>query len=89
MRMHIIYSDENMLLRCVGENGKADNFHDLRYPTIVEASGDQSWFCNNLRHRVGGPAIISPDGTEWFYLNGIPYNESDYWEVLRCGPGYP
>lgn len=42
------------------------NLHNLRGPAM-EYFGFRGWWFHGLRHRIGGPAIETPDGNdEWF-----------------------
>lgn len=40
-------------------------FHSLTQPALAWHNGNKSWYKNNLWHRDGGPAVISPDGELW------------------------
>ncbi len=35
-------------------------------------------------HRVGGPALITPNGKEYFYLNGKPFEKDSLLYKLEC-----
>ena len=49
-----VYTDEN------------GNYHREDGPAIVGASGLEEWYLHGRRHRVGGPAHISPVIKCWF-----------------------
>lgn len=34
---------------------------------------------NGKYHRLGGPAVLDPNGDKCFYLFGKPYSEIEYW----------
>ena len=36
---------------------------------VVDAYGYQEWYENDLRHRLDGPAYISPTGLQGWYAN--------------------
>ena len=37
---------------------------------IICEDGAKRWFLDGLLHRLNGPAIIHPDGEQWFYIDG-------------------
>lgn len=40
-------------------------------PDLISPAGTKWWLKNNLPHRVGGPAIVHPDGREEWWQNGM------------------
>lgn len=62
------------------KKGRASHREDG--PAVIWADGDEYWWCNNLIHRIGGPAglIETEDEQEHqFWIHGFPYEEEDYW----------
>lgn len=51
------------------KNGVCSRDNDL--PAIILTKGDKYWYKNGDLHRENGPAIIRPDGTEEFWINGV------------------
>ena len=47
----------------VGPDGKT-------LPAMVEASGYKAWYLDGLLHNEDGPAVMRPDGTVVYCLNG-------------------
>jgi len=45
--------------------------NDIRTEPSIEKGGTKMWYKNGELHREDGPAVIHPDGTEEYYLNGI------------------
>ena len=35
--------------------------------------GAVRWLNDSLRHRVDGPALVWPDGEQWWYRHGLPH----------------
>ncbi len=57
--------------------------HRLGAPSYVNNVGFKAWFENGKRHREGGPAIEYHDGFVRYYLNGIFYEEKEYWQIIK------
>ena len=51
------------------QNGKRHRDNDL--PAVIYKNGDKYWYQNGLRHRVDGPAVVWPNGREWYYIFDI------------------
>ena len=52
---------------------------DIHKP-VLDPSGTQHWFNScNLLHREDGPAVIDPDGTVWWWLEGQCYFTFGEW----------
>ena len=58
-------------------NGK---YHRVEGPAIEYADGTDE---NGKYHRVDGPAIEYATGYSGWFLHGIRYYESDYWNELK------
>jgi hypothetical protein len=53
-------------------------------PTMTTSvSGTIRYQLNDLFHREDGPAIIWPDGTQWWMLNGKEYSFRDFCKKLK------
>lgn len=60
--------------------------HRVGGPAIEETNGHKEWWMNGKRHREDGPAVIySTGGNEYYYLNGVQYEEEEYWGMVRLG----
>jgi hypothetical protein len=42
------------------------------------SGGYKAWIFNKTRHRVGGPAVIHPNGDKEWWLFGVSYSEEEY-----------
>lgn len=38
---------------------------------------------NGEYHRIGGPAVLWPDGTKMWYINGFYYTKEEYDEKMQ------
>ena len=43
----------------------------LSLPAVETSDGITSWWQNDQQHRLDGPAVELPNGTEQWYINGI------------------
>lgn len=60
--------------------GKKRKLHRKDGPAVISDNGDIQWYFNNEQHRLDGPAGIYPfDNTIVFYIFGIKYDETNYW----------
>lgn len=58
-----------MITSCTAK--KTDRFFDRIYFCEVKKDS-QEWFCNRRhRHRLDGPAVIWPDGCEYWYVEDL------------------
>ena len=57
-------------------NNKLHRYHDL--PAIEGHCGSKSWFMNDKRHRLSGPAVDLSYGQKWWVLFDVEYTESEY-----------
>jgi hypothetical protein len=49
-----------------------DQVHRNDGPALIKADGTEMWFCHGRIHRDDGlPAVIKPDGTREYYVNGV------------------
>ena len=48
----------------------------------VYSNGYQEWYQNDKLHREDGPALIHPDGSQFWYLNGIQYEPQDKFIII-------
>jgi len=60
------YTLEGQFIR---EKDLFDNKHAFT-GIVVYHSGNKTWFCNSLIHRIDGPAIEDTDGTKLWYVHG-------------------
>jgi len=51
------------------KNGK--RHRDGGLPAIDYLNGAKYWYVNNCLHREDGPAVVRPDGTTQYFLNGV------------------
>ena len=51
-------------------------FHREDGPAFV-GPGYQAYYLHGLRHRIGGPAEIYDDGSEYYFEYGIPVRSYD------------
>jgi hypothetical protein len=42
-------------------------------PAVILANGDQIWYENGVKHRIGGPAMVKANGKYRWYENGVHY----------------
>jgi hypothetical protein len=56
--------------------------HRLDGPAYISALGTYAWYFKGLRHRVGGPAIITPDDHSWWNMGKFYASKEDYWDSL-------
>ena len=52
-------------------------------PAIEWSNGSLMWFIKDKKHRLGGPAVIGPDGEESYWLNNQQYSKEEYF--AQCG----
>jgi len=57
--------------------------HNEGEPAIEDNSGVKYWYQHNKRHRLDGPAIEYKDGTKFYFIDNVGYDEKDYWELYR------
>ena len=57
--------------------------HRLDGPAVIMAGGAEFWMKNNHIHRIGGPAYIGNFGHVGYYINGVRYDEEEYWKIIR------
>ena len=62
----VIWADGTLVWR---KNGKVHR--DLDKPALIEATGSLEWYKNGKRHRACGPAVIWPDNTPEYWINGV------------------
>lgn len=53
--------------------------HNEVDPAIEYKNGNKHWFQHNNEHRLDGPAIEYADGYKFYYIDGFPYKEEEYW----------
>ena len=59
-------------------------FDALKYHIEVDAYGTRRYYnAAKQSHRTDGPAIEYASGIKWWFLHGIRYYESDYWNELK------
>jgi hypothetical protein len=51
------------------KEGSITILHRLNGPAVVYANGNTSWYKDDLRHRLDGPALEWDNTKEW-YVNG-------------------
>ena len=62
---------------------KGNGFHrDNDLPAIDYADGTKCWYQDDLRHRIGNPAVIWYNGEVHWFLKNVQYSEKDYWKAI-------
>jgi len=51
--------------------------------SFITGGGIKVWLVNGERHREDGPAILFPDGDEWWYLHGRMINQQQKKQLIR------
>lgn len=54
-------------------------------PACEWVNGDKEWWLNDKLHRIGGPSAQFHSGEKFFAINGIFYEENEYWSIIRFG----
>ena len=49
----------------------------------IDEDGDKYWYLDGQRHRVNGPAIEYARGDKRWWINGVNYSETTYWEEMK------
>lgn len=49
---------------------------------VVFPLGNKWWFLNGKLHRIDGPAIEYKNGDKLWYLNGVPYPQEEWFNLL-------
>jgi hypothetical protein len=57
--------------------------HRLEGPAYIETKGIYEWYKNGKLHREDGPAIRFYNLEKSYYLEGIQYQEKDYYEIIK------
>lgn len=55
--------------------------HNEGEPAVGRINGTKWWYQYNKYHRSDGPAIEYANGSKSYYINGISYEEEDYWKL--------
>jgi hypothetical protein len=55
-----------------------DMIHNPVGPARVWLDGTKEWFVNNKRHRLDGPAVVLPNGEEYYYLNDAALSKVEH-----------
>ena len=50
---------------------------------LVDGKGVKRWFVDGQRHRENGPAVEWPDGTKFWFINGVQYTEREHKPQVR------
>ena len=61
----------------------------LQIKRLKSTDGTVRYIKGNKLHNPDGPAVIHPDGTEEYYLNGIFLTKDDYKKRKKEGVGLP
>lgn len=62
-----------------------DQFHRINGPAYIKATGGEYWYRNGKWHRLDGLAFDNGNGLTGYYIDGIAFNEEDYWNDPRTG----
>ena len=54
---------------------------------IILTNGIRFWIYNSQLHRTNGPAIIYPDGTVEYWINGHPVSEYEHMFLTKATYG--
>ena len=57
--------------------------HNEGEPAFENKNGDKYWYQHNNEHRLDGPAIEYANGSKSYCVNGVSYEEEDYWNQLK------
>lgn len=49
-------------------------YHNENGPAIIDFQGNYSWYLNDKKHRIGGPAV-KHNGFEYYYLDNKRYKK--------------
>lgn len=60
-------------------------YHRQDGPAIEYVSGRKRWFLNGKPHRIGGPCDYIPGLPSFYAIEGIFYDEEEYWSKVRFG----
>jgi hypothetical protein len=55
------------------------------YKVTVNTDGSIIWEQNGKFHRVGGPAVETPEGTKFWYQKGLRHREDGPSDEYACG----
>lgn len=56
---------------------------------IKSSDGIVRYVKDGKLHNSEGPALIKPDGTEEYYVNGFKYSKDDFKRLKKSGEGLP
>ena len=55
----------------------------ITYTVKVDDNGTKTWYVDNTRHRVDGPAIEGSDGSKHWYLDGNKLTQAQWLEAVK------
>ena len=61
----------------------------LQIKRLKSPDGTVRYIKGNKLHNPDGPAVIHPDGTEEYYLNGILYTKDEHKKIKKAESGLP
>ena len=61
---------------------KFGRIHRIDGPAYISVHGTYAWFFKGLRHRIGGPAIITNEDFSWWNMGKFYPSKEDYWDSL-------
>lgn len=67
----------------LGKTDKQFTPHRVGGPAKIWNNGDRVWMRNGAPHRVDGPAYIYTNGLLGWYICGLFYSATEYYEVLK------
>ena len=86
-QLHRVDGPARTLLNGNKEWFQNDIRHRLDGPAIEWANGDKYWHQNGRLHRIDGPAIESANGSKGYWINGVKFNEHEYWFIAKSITG--
>lgn len=63
-------------------------YHNEGEPALEHKNGDKYWLQHHKYHRLYGPAVEYFDGSKFYHIDDVYYEEKDYWnhpDVVACG----
>lgn len=54
--------------------------HNEGEPAAEHKNGDKHWLQHGQHHRLDGPGSIDGGGFKIYYINGVYYDEKEYWK---------
>lgn len=69
---------QHVWINSLGQLHRVDADGNQDGPARIWASGEEGWFLNGYRHRLGGIAMILTDGEERWYLDNVRKTQEEW-----------